>query len=239
VNVAAYPACPSNGSCQLPVGVKLPGLLFVGLALSALGAGETSSATRTIFRPGELWLDHHGAAINAHGGGILFHANTYYWFGEHKIEGGAGNRAQVGVHVYTSTNLYDWTDAGIALAVSEDPASEITRGCILERPKVIFNARTKKFVMWFHLEPKDRGYTGARSGVAVADQPTGPFQFLGSMRPNAGVWPQNVPEEFKRPLNAAESAALKRPAAVLSQKQNLPPRLRQRTDGARHDAVRR
>lgn len=158
------------------------------------------------FRPGEIWLDDRGAPINAHGGGILVHRGIYYWFGEHKIEGEIGNRAHVGVHVYTSSDLYHWTDAGIALPVEDDPTSEIARGCILERPKVIHNRRTGKFVMWFHLEPKGRGYAGARSGVAVADAPTGPYRYLGSVRPNAGVWPLKVSDELKHPLDAAELA---------------------------------
>ena len=158
------------------------------------------------FRPGELWSDNNGVHINAHGGGVLFHSGVYYWFGEHKIEGEAGNAAHVGVHVYSSTDLYNWKDEGIALAVSDDPQSPITRGCILERPKVIFNPRTKKFVMWFHLEPKDVGYTGSLSGVAVADNVTGPFHFLECFRPNAGVWPENVPAESKHPLSPEEAA---------------------------------
>src|SRR5450759_4582762 len=66
--------------------------------------------------------------------------------------------------------------------------------------------RTKQFVMWFHLEPKDAGYTGSLSGVAVADNVTGPFHFLESLRPNAGVWPDNVPAESKRPLSPDETA---------------------------------
>ena len=156
------------------------------------------------FRPGELWPDDHGVHVNAHGGGVLFHAGVYYWFGEHKIAGEAGNAAHVGVHVYSSRDLYNWKDEGIALAVSADPKIPITRGCILERPKVIFNPLTKKFVMWFHLEPKGAGYSGSLSGVAVADKITGPFQFLQAFRPNAGVWPLNVPDADKHELSAAE-----------------------------------
>ncbi len=181
-------------------------LLSCVMIATALGVEPSPAAT---FRPGEIWRDANGVAINAHGGGILPHEGVYYWFGEHKIAGGAGNRAQVGVHVYTSRDLSAWTDAGIALAVSDDPASEIVRGCILERPKVIFNRRTGKFVMWFHLEPPGKGYAGARSGVAVADAPTGPFKFLGSLRPNAGVWPVNVPDDWKQPLPAEELAQIK------------------------------
>jgi hypothetical protein len=55
--------------------------------------------TITHFRPGEVWPDTSGTPINAHGGGILLHQDIYYWFGEHKTEGEAGNCAQVGVHV--------------------------------------------------------------------------------------------------------------------------------------------
>ena len=142
------------------------------------------------FRPGDVWPDNNGVPINAHGGGILFHEDIYYWFGEHKIAGEAGNVAHVGVHVYSSRDLYNWRDEGIALPVSDDPQSAIVRGCILERPKVIFNPRTRKFVMWFHLEPKGAGYSGARSGVAVADRAIGPYQYLRAFRPNAASGPK-------------------------------------------------
>ena len=110
------------------------------------------------------------------------------------------------MHVYSSKDLYDWKDEGIALRVSDDPKSDITKGCILERPKVIYNRKTGKFVMWFHLELKGKGYGAARSGVAVAEQPTGPYRFIESFRPNAGAWPVNVPAELKKPLSAEEEA---------------------------------
>jgi hypothetical protein len=161
-----------------------------------------------VFRPGALWFDDQGAPVNAHGGGVLFYDGVYYWFGEHKTAGPAGNKAQVGVHVYSSTNLYSWKDEGIALAVSDDANSEIAKGCVLERPKVIFNEKTKKFVMWFHLELKGQGYHAARSGVAVADKATGPYQYLYSFRPNAGVWPENVPAEWRKPLTREEQESL-------------------------------
>lgn len=136
------------------------------------------------FTPGRIWPDDRGVHVNAHGGGILFHDETYYWFGEHKTGGDAGNRANVGVHVYSSKDLCNWTDEGIALDVSDDPQSDLVKGCILERPKVIHNARTGQFVMWFHLELKGEGYNAARSGVAVADQATGPYTFVESFRPD-------------------------------------------------------
>lgn len=156
----------------------------------------------TSFRPGELWLDNNGTHINAHGGGVLLHDGVYYWFGEHKTEGTAGNCANVGVHCYSSTDLYNWTDEGIALAVAEDAESEIVRGCVIERPKVIYNAKTGKFVMWFHLELKGRGYEAARAALAVSNSVTGPYEYVGSFRPNAGHWPLEAAPSDKQPHEA-------------------------------------
>ena len=168
--------------------------------------GEAVKA-RTEFLPGQPWPDDKGVHINAHGGGILHHAGVYYWFGEHKIGGRAGNAAHVGVHVYSSCDLCNWKDEGVALTVSEDPASDIVKGCVIERPKVIHNPRTGKFVMWFHLELKGQGYTAARVGIAVADKPAGPYAYQRSFRPNAGHWPINATDEQKAAI--ANIGALK------------------------------
>lgn len=146
----------------------------------------------TQFNPGQPWRDSKGEIINAHGGGFLFNDGKYYWFGEHKGEGATGNQAMVGVHCYSSSDLYNWKDEGIALSVVKDNTSPIVEGCIIERPKVIFNARTKKFVMWFHLELKDKGYKAAQTGVAVSEKVTGPYTFIRSTRANQKSWPINM-----------------------------------------------
>ncbi len=154
---------------------------------------------RTI-RSGELWYDDSGRHINAHGGGIMKHGDTWYWFGEHKDD--RTSDALVGVMCYASQDLVHWRNCGVALSVTDEAPgqrprrrggattdSDIERGCILERPKVIYNPVTKKFCMWFHLELKGQGYNAARYGVAVADRPEGPYKFLYSSRANAGTWP--------------------------------------------------
>jgi hypothetical protein len=172
------------------------------LLAAALLAAATCAQADDTFRPGALWPDDKGVHVNAHGGGLLEHDGVYYWFGEHKVAGEAGNRAQVGVHVYSSRNLTDWHDDGIALAVTDDPASDIVRGAIIERPKVIRNPRTGKFVMWFHLELKGHRYDAARAGVAVADRVTGPYVYQGSFRPDAGAWPVDVTPADKDPATS-------------------------------------
>ena len=152
-------------------------------ALCAVGA----LARQDEIRPGALWYDTSGHVINAHGCGVMFDRGAYWWYGEHKVYGRAGNKAHVGVHVYSSTDLVNWDDRGIALAVSEDPQSDIADGCIIERPKVIHCPKTGKYVMFFHLELKGQGYKAARAGIAVADRPEGPFAFQRSLRPNGAM----------------------------------------------------
>lgn len=155
-------------------------LLFLAMALP-----QCVYAKKVIY-PGQLWYDDRGVHINAHGGGVLYHEGTYYWFGEHKAENTSS--ALVGVTCYSSRDLVKWKYRGVALSVSDSVGSDIERGCILERPKVIYNAKTKKFVMWFHLELKGKGYAAARYGVAISDHPAGPYRYLRSGRVLPGTY---------------------------------------------------
>ncbi len=150
------------------------------------------------FAPGKIWSDNNGVYINAHGGGILFLRGIYYWFGEHKTEGEAGNLSNIGVHVYSSKNLTDWKDEGIALKMHDDTTSLLVKGSVVERPKVIYNKKTKTFVMWFHHELKGQGYKAALTGLAISKKVTGPYQYIKSVNPNAGKWPMNFSDAFKK-----------------------------------------
>ena len=145
------------------------------------------------FTPGQVWSDHNGKPIQAHGGGILYHGGVYYWYGEDKSgptltgeEVGCRHRVDViGVHCYSSTDLYNWKDEGLVLeSVKDDPAHDLHTSKVVERPKVVYNKKTGKFVLWAHIDQSDYGY--ARTGVAVSDSPVGPFEYQGSFRPNGG-----------------------------------------------------
>lgn len=143
--------------------------------------GWCSLVTRKLqnFNPGQLWPDHHGEHISAHGGGLLFHEGTYYWYGEDNTDGYLNH---VGVSCYSSTDLYNWKNEGTVLK-QEDMPEELQgkNDGRVERPKVIYNAKTKKFVMWMHAERA--GYAFSSAGVAISDRPVGPFTFLFYDRP--------------------------------------------------------
>jgi hypothetical protein len=132
------------------------------------------------------WLDTNGKPIQAHGGGILFFEGVYYWFGENKngptILSHMHRVDAIGISCYSSRTLNDWRDEGLVLkAVPNDPKHDLHPSKVIERPKVVYNAATKKFVMWCHIDTSDYAY--ARVGVFVADKPTGPYNYLGSVRP--------------------------------------------------------
>lgn len=145
---------------------------------------------------GERWRDTNGDLINAHGGGIMFYEGRYYWFGENRPE--SGFVTEKGINCYSSTDLCSWEYEGIALPVSDEEGHAIEKGCIMERPKVIYNKKTGKFVMWFHLELKDKGYGPALAAVAVSDSPAGPYQFIRSGRVNPGIYPLNMTKKEQK-----------------------------------------
>ncbi|SNS06179.1 glycoside hydrolase family 43 protein [Hymenobacter mucosus] len=168
-------------TCLLAL-VALPLWAFWACAQNAPNTPKNTTVRATSFRPGALWYDTDGNIINAHGGGILRVDDTYYWYGEKRAQ-----HQEEGVTVYSSKDLYNWQYRGMALTPSTNDQHELVQGCLMERPKVIFNRATGKYVMWFHLELKDQGYKAARAGVAVADQPTGPFRYVSSFRPNGNM----------------------------------------------------
>lgn len=156
---------------------------------------------------GQLWMDTDGHHINAHGGNIIQYGDTYYWYGENRPY--RGFTTEAGVGVYSSKDLKTWKNEGIALAVSEEAGHDIERGCIMERPKVLYNEKTKKFVMLFHLELKGRGYDAARVAFAESDSPTGPFRFIRSTRVNAGKWPFNMDKKAQQAAQKTDASKWK------------------------------
>lgn len=138
------------------------------------------------FHPGEVWLDTDGQPIDAHGAGIWKDpaSGVYYWYGESKPNPNVrmGRTDVVGISCYSSRDLYNWKNEGLVLrARPDDPSHDLHPSMVLERPKVVYNPRTKKYVMWMHID--DEPYKKASAGVAISDSPTGPFEYIRSVRP--------------------------------------------------------
>ena len=126
---------------------------------------------------GQTWFDTDDHPIEAHGGGLLVDGGIYYWYGENHALG-AGNHT--GISCYSSRDLMHWRNEGIVLPKTAVPAAYGDIG-VVERPKVLHNPHTGKYVMWMHLDNAD--YSAANAGVAIADRPQGPFRFQREFRP--------------------------------------------------------
>ena len=168
--------------------------LVIAQLVAIIGISPVNLKAQNVnIQPGNIWNDTQGNPINAHGGGVLYHNGIYYWFGE--IKKGKTWRVQYitswecyrtdagGVSCYSSKDLLNWKYEGIALTPNvSDSTNDLHISKVIERPKVVYNEKTKKFVMWLHIDSEDYSY--ARAGVAVSDSPTGPYKFLYSLRPN-------------------------------------------------------
>jgi hypothetical protein len=111
------------------------------------------------------------------GGGIIKVKGTYYWYGQQHRQGLDSNLRYVSC--YTSRDLTNWKFEGDVVKLA-DP-EKLGAGWILERPKVYYQATSKKYVMYFHLDSKDYSY--ARVGIAVSNRANGEFKFVKSFRP--------------------------------------------------------
>lgn len=101
-----------------------------------------------------------------------------YWYGEYRYSSGNA----LGVSCYRSTDMVNWEFRGNILpeSVSVELATD---GFFLERPKVIYNERTGKYVLWAHREGTGWNYGYASVIVAYGDTPDGEFTFHKAFRP--------------------------------------------------------
>ncbi|WP_051621032.1 family 43 glycosylhydrolase [Paenibacillus sp. UNC451MF] len=145
------------------------------------------------------WLDTDGNVINASDGGIIFVDGKYYWYGMKlrplpSLGGGKGGQTTtVGVVMYSSSDLYNWNYEGVILHCSNEVGHPLYGPMRFERPKVIYNEKTKQFVMWVHYieYPGDHGFAigTAEAGVATCSTINGEYEWRGYTRPvdNAGA----------------------------------------------------
>ncbi|MMZ47886.1 Glycosyl hydrolases family 43 [compost metagenome] len=133
-----------------------------------------SATASTAITNGTDWKDTAGNPIQANSGNILKVGSTYYWYGEH-----AENWKFEKVNVYTSTDLKNWSFRSTILTKGSAPELNSSK---IERPKVIYNKTTGKYVLWAHYE-NGTDYSLGRVAVATSDTPDGNFAYQGSFRP--------------------------------------------------------
>ncbi len=159
-------------------------LFFCGLVLIAfvvtpvVKAQSSGKQSRLeIFKPGEVWPDQDGNHIQAHGGGIIKIKKSYFWYGEQRGKGLDPKYRYVSC--YSSKDLLNWKFRGNVVKML--PPDSLSANWVLERPKVFYNPKSKKYIMYFHVD--DRNYKVAQVGIAVCDKPDGEYKFVRRFRP--------------------------------------------------------
>ena len=152
-------------------------------------------------KPGKKWLDTKGNRIQAHGGSVIYLDGTYYWYGENKERTtGESDIWHWGVRCYSSTDLYNWEDRGIIIPPEiKDENSSLHPSSQMDRPHIIFNKETQKYVCWLKIMD-DKNKTQTET-VLVADHILGPYKKVREgLRPlgmNAGDFDLAVAEDGK------------------------------------------
>jgi hypothetical protein len=95
--------------------------------------------------------------------------------GEDKTNG----TAFTNINCYSSSNLVEWKYEGALL--TRTASGDTGPGRVIERPKVMFNKQTNKYVLWMHIDSSN--YGEAKIGVATGDSVCGKYTYLRSERP--------------------------------------------------------
>ncbi|KAK1937918.1 hypothetical protein P3T76_009655 [Phytophthora citrophthora] len=113
---------------------------------------------------------------------------SVYWYSE-VFDSTTGQGA---IGACSSTDYNEWRNEGIMLHFTNlsDPFGdrlEGSGGLLADRPKVVFNRATKRFVMWMHVDSASESKTNTMglTGVASSEYPNGPFTFLHTFYPDA------------------------------------------------------
>lgn len=149
-------------------------LISLWMALTPLAIAQTSRNNNrsVIIKPGSIWPDEDGNHIQAHGGGIIKIRKTYFWYGEQRAR--ELDPKYRYVSCYSSKDLINWKFRGNVVKML--PPDTLSSNWVLERPKVFYNSKTKKYVMYFHVD--DRRYKVANVGIAICNKPDGEFKYI-------------------------------------------------------------
>jgi len=150
----------------------------VGGAGASPQAGASGDDTIVTFTNGDYWQDTAGNRIEAHGAGLIRVGSKWYWIGEDKSANSGNFKA---VNCYASDDLVTW-EFRHAIITQKSSQELAAADRIIERPKVVYNDSSKKFVMWLHWEGKD--YATAEAGVFTSDTVDGDYTQVRHFRPN-------------------------------------------------------
>lgn len=140
---------------------------------------EPDPARYTAIPNGRTWYDTKGRPIQAHGGDVVKVGSWYYWIGENKADNSANFST---LSMYRSKDLKNWTFDRDVLTTQSSPE---LANCKVERPKIVYDAQSKTFVLWAHWE-RATDYSASHLMVATSKTIDGEYTFVRDFRPGVG-----------------------------------------------------
>lgn len=129
----------------------------------------------TTISNGSMWKDDSGKDVQAHGAGFLQVGDTWYMIGEDRTK-----QWNPDVNMYSSKDLVNWKfERKIIENGVTHPDLGTTR--MIERPKLMYCAKTGKYVVWCHWESSN--YGASEAGVFYCDSINGDYKFHWGGRP--------------------------------------------------------
>ena len=158
-------------------------IFFILCLIRGIGfcGSDIAAQTGHSIRPGELWLDTEGKAIHAHGFQIFAAEDgTFYWYGENKEHTHLGSNVWTwGVRAYRSRDFYNWEDLGLIIEPDTvNPLSPLHYSQTLDRPHILYNKGTGKWVCWIKSMDTDGFFV-----VLQADRFEGPYSLVKQFKP--------------------------------------------------------
>lgn len=183
-----YKATDYDGKESLRMAMSLAGKLLESSTSSDefLKAADDVKAAQDAYlknRPSEwvtiqnglLWKTTSGATVQAHAPGFVRVGDIWYMCGEDRA-----NWWNPDVNLYSSTDLVHWKFEK-KIIQNKVTTPELGSSRMIERPKLLYNAKTDKYIVWCHYESGN--YGASEAACFECDSVNGAYKYVWSGRP--------------------------------------------------------
>lgn len=124
---------------------------------------------------GKLWKTTTGTTVQAHAPGFIRVGDIWYMCGEDR-----SSQWNPDVNLYSSTDLKTWK-LEKKIIQNGVTTSELGSSRMIERPKLLYNAKTGKYLVWCHYESGN--YGASEAACFECDSVNGAYKYVWSGRP--------------------------------------------------------
>lgn len=126
-------------------------------------------------RNGQLWNDTNGRTVQAHAPGFVRVGDVWFMCGEDR-----SSSWNPDVNLYSSNDLVHWKFER-KIIKNGVTTSQLGSSRFIERPKLLYNKQTGKYVVWCHYEQSN--YGASEAACFECDSVNGDYTYVWSGRP--------------------------------------------------------